>query len=151
MDNLSLASLITLYVLTGLYTLIFLGLWWFQIMVLRGKPMQNPDGTYTDWKKPGRTYGFSAYGFALADTFVACPLGIIGAILVVLGSRWGVFILALVSFFAVWVNIATTVTSLKFNKPKITVFWFVSYPLGTLLGIAFIIWTIRYFDVVFLK
>ncbi len=45
MQGLSLASQITLHVLLALIGLLALIVWGWQIQVLRGKAMDNPDGT----------------------------------------------------------------------------------------------------------
>jgi hypothetical protein len=70
-----------LLALIGLYVLL-IGVW--QIKVLRGENMQNPDGSTDDWREQ-KTH----YGIAVADVFLACPAGIIGIILVFISPRWG--------------------------------------------------------------
>ena len=68
MYELSLFSQVSLYVLLGimgLFTLIILG---WQIKVIKGKAMKNPDGTFDSWKEQ-KTH----YGIAFADILFACP------------------------------------------------------------------------------
>jgi len=145
MNGLSVASLVSLYILVALLALFFLILLVWQIQVLRGKAMKNPDGSVDDWHEQK-----ILYGIAVADIFLACPLAIVGVILTLLESKWGFFILALDSFFFLWVNIAFTVTSLRFEKPKISFNWFITFPFGALLGLAYLVWTIIHFDVIYL-
>ncbi len=124
--------------------LVALILWGWQIMILRGKSFKNPDGSVDDWHEQT-----THYGIAFADVFLACPANIAGIILVFVSPRWGYYLLALVSFWYVWANIMTTATSLRFHKPKITPMWFITFPLGTLVGLAYIIWTVVHFDAIY--
>ena len=129
---LTLISLITVIVLTA------------QIGCVRGKPFQNPDGTKDDWREQ-RLF----YGIAWADILVACPLSFAGVVLIFLAPRWGFFLMGMVSFWFVWANVMTTVTSIRFEKPRITLQWIVVFPLGTLIGLAFLLWIFVHFDLVF--
>jgi hypothetical protein len=106
--------------------------------------MENPDGSVDDWHEQN-----ILYGMAFADILIACPLGFLSVILILLGSKWGFYLLAMVSFFFVWINSATTATSLKFQKPKITFNWFIVFPFGAILGFAFLVWTIVHFDLIY--
>ena len=144
MQELSLISQVSLYVLLGIMGLICPIVWGWQIMVLRGKPMKNPDGSFDNWHKQ-KTH----YGIALADVFLACPVNIAGIVLVFVSPRWGFYLLALVSFWWVWANTMTTATSLRFEKPKITLNWIFTYPFGILVGLVYIVWTIVHFDTIF--
>ena len=144
MQGLSLGSQISLYVLLGLMGLLAPVLWGWQIMVLQGKAMKNPDGSFDDWHEQ-KTH----YGIAFADIFLACPLNIVGIVLIFVSPRWGYYLVALVSFWWVWANIMTTVTSLRFEKPRITLMWFVTYPLWILIGCAYIVWTVVHFDAIY--
>ena len=140
-QTISLASQIILYillVLLGLYILL-IGGW--QIKVLRGETMGNPDGSTDDWHEQ-KTH----YGIAFADVFLACPVGLVGILLIFLAPRWGFYLLGLVSFWFVWANIMTTATSLRFEKPKLSLNWWVTFPAGILVGLAYILWTIFHFD-----
>ena len=145
MKELSVASWVTLYVLMGLLTIFFLLVWGWQVMVLKGKPMKNCDGSEDSWHEQ-KTH----YGIALADTFLSCPVAIVSMVLIMLGSRWGFYLLALDSFFFLWANIMTTATSLRFEKPKLNFVWFVTFPLGSILGLAYLVWTVVHFDIIYL-
>ena len=144
MNGLSITSLVSLYIMMGLLVLIFAILWWWQIQVIKGKAMKNPDGSVDDWHEQK-----ILYGIAVADVFIACPLVFIGVILILSGFKWGFFLLALDSFFYLWINTATTMTRLWFQKPRITINWFVVYPFGAILGFAYLVWTIIHFDIIF--
>ena len=144
MQELSTPSQVTLYVLLalmGLLSLIILG---WQIQVLRGKDMKNPDGSSDNWHEQK-----IFYGIALADVFLACPLSIVGIVLVFISPRWGYYLLTWASFWFVWANTMTTATSLRFEKPKITLNWLIVFPLGVLVGLAYFIWTLLHFDIIY--
>jgi hypothetical protein len=127
--------------LIGVYTLLVF-LW--QVKVLKGKAMRNPDGSSDDWHQQ-KTH----YGIAFADVFLACPASVVGILLIFVSPRWGYYLLALVSFWFVWANTMTTATSLRFEKPRITLNWFIVFPSGILLGLAYIVWTIIHFHVIY--
>lgn len=144
-QTLILASQISLYVLlalTGLFSLLIFG---WQIMILRGKAMRNPDGTTDDYHKQ-KTH----FGIAFADVFLACPLSFIAIVLVFLNPRWGFYLLTMVAFWFVWANLMNTVTSLKFENPKLTLIWLIVYPTGIFIGLATILWTVIHFDIIFI-
>ena len=144
MQELCLLSQISLYVLMGLiglYTLLVEG---WQIMILKGKAMKNADGSSDDWHKQ-KTH----YGIAFADVFLTGPASIAGIVLVFVAPRWGYYFLALVSFWFVWANIMTTATSLRFEKPRITLNWVITFPFGILVGLAYIAWTVVHFDTIY--
>lgn len=146
MQDLSTLSQISLYVLLvimGLYCFIVFG---WQIMVLKGKAMKNSDGSFDDWHQQ-KTH----YGIAFADVFLSCPVNFAGIILVFIAPRWGYYLLALGSFWWVWANTITTATSLRFEKPKKTVNWIITFPFGIFVGLAYIIWTVVHFDVIYLN
>ncbi len=145
MSELSLFSQISLYVLLALMGLLALIVWWAQVGVLRGKPFKNPDGTVDDWHEQKIFYGIS-----FADVFLACPISIAGVILIFPAPRWGFYLLTMVSFWFLWANVMTTVTSLRFEKPKITLQWFIVFPFGAIVGLAYIVWTVVHIDVIFL-
>ena len=144
MQELSLVSQVSLYVLLGIMGIICLIVWGWQIRVLKGKAMKNLDGSFDNWHEQ-KTH----YGIALADIFLACPVNIAGIILVFVSPRWGYYLLALVSFWWVWANTMITATSLRFEKPKITLTWFIVYPFGILVGLAYIVWSIVHFDMIY--
>jgi hypothetical protein len=144
MQELPLLSQVSLYVLLALIGLFALLVGGWQIMVLQGKTMKNPDGSSDD-----RHMQKTHYGIAFADVFLACPASIAGIVLVFVNPRWGYYLLALVSFWFVWGNIMTTATSLRFEKPKITLGWFVTFPFGILVGLAYLVWTLIHFDAIY--
>ena len=144
MEALTQSSQITLYVLLALIGLLALIVWGWQIQVLRGKEMKNADGTVDSWHEQK-----ILFGMAIADIFLACPVSIIGIVLVFFNFRWGVYLLTWVSFWFVWANIVTTATSLRFEKPKITLEWIIVFPFGTLVGLAYFVWTLLNFEVIF--
>jgi hypothetical protein len=144
MDMLSAWSRITLYVLLALIFVFTLIVLWAQIGVLRGKPFSNPDGTRDDWREQK-----IFFGIAVADVGVAVPLCLVGIALVFLAPPCGLFLVALVSFWFLWANVMTTATSLRFEKPKITLQWLVVFPLGSVIGLAYIVWMLVHFDVIF--
>jgi hypothetical protein len=103
MQSLSLLSQISLYVLLALIGLFSLLLWGWQIMILKGKAIRNPDGSSDGWQEQK-----SHYGMVVADVFLACPASIMGIILVSASPRWGFYLLVMVNFWFVWANIMTT-------------------------------------------
>jgi hypothetical protein len=145
MQALSFFSQVSLYVLLALIGLLALIVWGWQVIVLRGKAMKNPDGSSDDWHEQKILYGIAA-----ADVFLACPASLAGIVLVFTSPRWGFYLLTLVSFWFVWANFATTVTSLRFEKPKITLAWFIAFPFGILVGLGYIGWTLFHFDTIYL-
>ena len=146
MQTLSTFSTITLYVLLALMGLLALIVWGWQVQVLRGKAMRNADGTVDDWHEQK-----IFYGMAVADIFLACPVCIIGIILVILNSsRLGFYLLAWISFWFLWANIMTTATSLRFETPRITLNWLIVFPFGALVGLAYFVWTLVHFEAVYL-
>ena len=106
--------------------------------------MKNPDGSFDNWNEQ-KTH----YGIALADIFITCPVNVVGIFLVFISPRWGYYLLALVSFWWVWSNTMTTSTSLRFEKPRITLNWIIVFPFGILIGLAFIVWTVVHFDTIY--
>ena len=143
MAPLSLISQLSLYVIVGLFGLFFLLLWWWQFMVLKGKAFKNPDGSVDDWHQQP-----IIYGIAFADVTVSCPVGIVGVVLTLLHQPLVFLILAPVAFWWFWANVMTTVTSLRFYKPKATVSWILGYPFAIILGLAYLIWIGIHFDAI---
>lgn len=145
MKELSIASSISLYVLLAVMGLTALLLWVAQFRILQGKTFNNPDGSTDDWHEQK-----AHYGIAVADVFVACPANILGIVLVFLAPRWGFYLLALVSFWWVWANVMTTATSMRFYNPRLKFpLWFIGYPFGILVGLAYIVWTVIHFDAIY--
>jgi len=144
MQDLSTLSQIVLFglmALMGLFTLIVFG---WQIMVLKGRSMENADGSADSWHEQ-KTH----YGLAVADVFLACPMCLVGIVLVFIKPQWGFYLLGMVSFWFVWANTMTTATSLRFEKPKLTLNWWITFPTGIVIGLAFILWTVVHFDVIY--
>jgi len=81
-QTLPLASQISLYVLLILIGLFSLLLFGWQINILRGKAMQNPDGTSDNFHEQ-KTH----YGIAFADVFLACPASFMAIALVFISPR----------------------------------------------------------------
>ena len=145
MQELPLVSQIIFYILVlliGLYV-VLIGAW--QIKVLQGEAMSNPDGSADDWHQQ-KTH----YGIALADILLACPAGFIGIILIFVSPRWGFYLLSLVSFWLVWANTMTAATSLRFEKPSLSLSWWITFPVGGIVGLAFILWTVINFESIYL-
>lgn len=135
---------IILYTDIVLFGIICLILWYWQWNVLRGKAMPNPDGTVDDWHDQKL-----CYGIAVADIFVAIPVALVGIVLILIGRGLGYYLTGLASFWFLWANVMTTATSLRFEKPKITLEWIIVFPFGAILGLVYIIWSIIYFKVIF--
>jgi len=57
--------------------------------------------------------------------------------------------MGMVSFWFAWANLMTTITSLRFEQPKITLQWLIVFPLGSVIGLAFIVWTLFNFKLIF--
>ncbi len=140
MSDLSFLSQTTLYLLLAFIGSLSLLILWFQINVFLGKRMPNPDGSADDWHEQK-----IFYGIAVADILFACPLGIATVLLVLAGSPWGVFLLPAHGFYFLWANTMTTVTSLRFHKPKFTLMWFIVFPLGGFVGAATLVWSAAHF------
>jgi hypothetical protein len=142
--ELSLVSRITLFALLALFGLITCVVYWAQIGCVRGRPFQNPDGTVDDWREQKLFYGI-----AWADILVACPISVSALVLIFLAPRWGFFLMGMVSFWFLWANVMTTVTSLRFENPRITLHWIVVFPLGAVLGLFYLAWTAVHFESLF--
>ena len=140
MSDPSFLSQITSYVLIAFIGLLSVLILWFQINVFRGKRMPNPDGSADDWHEQE-----IFYGIAVADILFACPLGISIVLLVLAGSPWGFFLLPAHGFYFLWANTMTTATSLRFHNPKLTLMWFIVFPLGMLVGAATLVWSAAHF------
>ena len=126
---------IWLYVVMAVLLLYTVVVFVWQIRVLRGKPMVNPDGSVDDWHRQT-----SHYGTAFADVLLACPLAAASMVLVFTSPGLGFYLLGMVGFWLVWANTATTVTSLRFCHPRPTVQWVVTFPFGVVVGLATLLW-----------
>jgi hypothetical protein len=89
------------------------------------------------------------YGIALADITIAIPVTFIGIVLIFMGWRIGYYLTGLASFWFLWANVMATATSLRFEKPKISFSWFIVFPFGALVALAYIAWTLANFDTIF--
>lgn len=139
-------SQVILYLDISLFGFLCLFLWWWQFMVWRGKPMKNPDGSLDDWHEQKITYGI-----ALADIFVAVPTTLTGIVLIFFGSPLGFYLTGLASFWFLWANVMTTINSLRFENPRITLYWFLTYPFCAMVGLVYIVWSIVNFQEIFQK
>ncbi len=145
MTDLSLVSRVIFYILVSVIGFYCAILWIVQIRVWQGGSFENPDGSVDDWH---REKGY--YGIAFADAFLACPMTLVGIVLLFIAPRWGFYLLALMSFLLLWANIMTTATSIRFYEPKRNpVYWFVTFPMGALVGLAFLVWTIVHFEAIY--
>jgi uncharacterized membrane protein len=135
------AVLYTLVAIMGLLTVIVT---WAQVGCIRGRPFRNPDGTADDWREQ-KVF----YGIAWADLTVACPLSFAGIAMLVIDPGVGLLMLTGVGVWMAWANVMTTVTSLRFEKPRITAEWLLVFPFGGLVGLAYVIWILIHFDNVY--
>ncbi len=115
--DLSLSGRIILYVIIIPFGLISMFLWGYQLMILRGKRINNPDGSVDDWHEQKL-----CYGAALADITTAVPLTLLAIVLIFLGWRLGYYLMGLASFWFVWANTMTTATSIRFENPRESLF-----------------------------
>ena len=104
--EISLISQIILYIIIVLFGLLAIIVFGWQIMVLRGKSMKNPDESVDDWHEQKL-----CYGIALADITIAVPLTLVGIVLILIGWRIGYYLTGLASFWFLWTNVMTTATS----------------------------------------
>ncbi len=139
-------SKIILYTDLILMGLFGIALWGCQLWVLSGRAFKNPDGSVDDWHEQ-KVF----YGIALADLTVGVPGTLTGILLIYWGWGLGYYLTGMASFWWLWANVMTTANSLRFEKPKITFFWFVAYPLGAILGGIYILWSMVHFEEIFRK
>ncbi|KPJ87545.1 MAG: hypothetical protein AMS18_14490 [Gemmatimonas sp. SG8_17] len=144
LTNLSAISLVLLYGLIAMIAVLTIIVGWAQIGCLRGHPFKNPDGTIDDCREQKLFYGI-----AWADLVVACPLSLVGLVAVFTAPRIGLLLLTGVSVWLVWANVMTTVTSLRFEKPRITLQWLLVFPFGSFVGLAYLIWMLFHFEAVY--
>jgi len=135
---------VILYIIIVLFGLLAVIVFVWQIMVLRGKSMKNPDGSVDDWHEQKLNYGI-----ALADITIAIPVTFIGIALIFAEWRVGYYLTGLASFWFLWTNIMGTATSMRFEKPKISLNWFIVFPFGAIVALAYIIWSLIYFQEIF--
>jgi len=135
---------VILYIIIVFFGLICIPLLRWQLMVLRGKSMKNPDGSVDDWHEQK-----NLYGIALADITIAIPVTFIGIALIFVGWRIGYYLTGLACFWFLWANVMTTATSLRFEKPNISFSWFIVFPFGAIVALAYIVWSLIYFQEIF--
>lgn len=133
-------SQVTLFVLLAFMTMFAVLTFAWQILVLMGRCMHNPDGSADDWHEQ-KVF----FGIALADVFIACPVTITGVVLILTEIRSGYFILSLAGFWFLWANIMTTSNSLRFEGPKITPVWLFTFPLGIFVGAGYLVWVVFHY------
>jgi hypothetical protein len=131
LEALSVGSRVLLYVLMTLIGFLAVLVAWAQFRIIRGHPFQNPDGSSD------------------ADLTVACPLAFVGLALVFVNLKLGLVALFGVSVWMLWANVMTTVTSLRFERPKITASWLIVFPFGSVVGMAYLTWFLLHFERVF--
>ncbi len=141
MSGLDKCFLYSYLVIFGLMCLVTL---YWQIQVLRGRSMKNPDGTTDDWHEQKLFYGM-----ALADATIAVPTALAGIGLIFLGAPQGYYVTGMASFWFLWGNFMTTATSLRFARPRLTLAWFVFFPLGSLLALLYLVWSLVHFKAIF--
>jgi hypothetical protein len=117
---------------------------WAQVGCLRGRFFKNPDGSSDDWREQK-----IFYGMAWADLVVACPLSLAALGLTLTVPKLGLLLLTGVSVWMIWANVMTTVTSLRFEKPRITLPWLVVFPFGLIVGLAYFVWILIHFEAVY--
>ena len=144
LEALPVFSRLSLYVLLTLIGVLTLIVVWAQVGCIRGRPFKNPDGTSDDWREQ-KVF----YGIAWADLLVACPLSLAGLIAVFTTPQLGLFLVGGVSVWFVWANVMTTVTSLRFERPRITLQWLVVFPFGILVGVAYLVWILVHFGALY--
>ncbi len=133
-----------LYSYLVIFGLFCLAVLFWQIQVLRGRAMRNPDGTADDWREQKLFYGM-----ALADATIAVPTALAGIGLIFLGAPQGYYVTGMASFWFLWGNFMTTATSLRFERPRLTLAWFVFFPLGSLLALIYLVWSLVRFKAIF--
>ena len=142
--SLSTTSQFILYGLIAVIAFLTIIVGWAQIGCLQGRSFKNPDGTTDDWREQKLFYGI-----AWADLVVACPLSVVGLVTVFTPPRTGLLLLAGVSVWLVWANVMTTVTSLRFEKPRITLQWLLVFPFGSFVGLAYLLWMLIHFEALY--
>ena len=144
LEVLSTVSRSVLYVLLGLIGLLTALIGWAQFGIIRGSPFKNPDGTADDWREQKIFYGIAA-----ADLTVACPLSFVSLGLTFAAPKLGLFLMAGVCVWLVWSNVMTTVTSLRFENPRITMQWLIVFPFGAAVGLAYLVWILVHFQTIY--
>jgi hypothetical protein len=55
----------------------------------------------------------------------------------------------MIAFWVVWINLATTLTSLRFEAVRFTAGWVLECPFCIVLGTAYLVWFVVNYDAVF--
>jgi hypothetical protein len=143
--EISITARIILYVIIVPFALISAALWFYQLMIFRGKSYKNPDGSMDGWE-----HQRLCYGTALGDIIYSIPLTLTASVFIFTGWRIGYYLMGLAASWCVYINIVTTSTSIRFEKPKESLLlWFFTYPFCAFLGAAYIAWSLYYFPVLF--
>lgn len=137
-------SIIALWTIIAPFTLTMIFAWWWQFQVFRGKEMKSSDGSMDSWHVE-KLY----YGIPVADITLGIPVSLLGTILIALGLQSGFVIWAMIAFWVVWINLATTLTSLRFEDVRFTASWIMEFPFFILLGLAYLVWFVVNYDAVF--
>lgn len=143
-DSLPLISQILFLFLIAFIGLFAILIFIWQLLVLKGRAMTNPDGTVDDWHEQK-----IFFGMAFADVFLACPAALAGIVMIFANFRSGFYLLSLVSFWLVWANTMFTVTSLRFEKPKINLSWLFTFPTGIVIAAGYLVWIVVHSEQVF--
>jgi hypothetical protein len=142
MEGMPVGSSMIMYGVIALLGVYFVLLWPWQLRVLRGKCVAKPDGSVDDWHVQ-KTH----FGIAVADVFVAAPVGLLAVVLAFLGSKWGFYLLALSCSYFLWASLMSTANSLRFEKPRKGFTWFMTFPFGAILSLVYLVWTFIYYDI----
>lgn len=144
MATLSHASLIWLWVIAGVLAVMSIILFMVQFKVMTGGRYENPDGSVDDIRETPLLFGI-----CLADVVFILPLTLLGVVVLFFDLQVGVFLLSLGALIFFYANLAFTATSLRFRQPKITLMWFVTFPMGILAGLAMLFWVALHFKALF--
>ena len=94
--------------------------------------------SFGEWVLYGMPFGMVASGAACAVI-----------ITLFLDPGLGLLLLTGVGVWMLWSNVMTTVTSLRFEKPRISAAWLLVFPFGGVVGRAYLIWILVHFDWVY--
>lgn len=143
--DIPLAGRVVLYVIIIPFGIVCVLLWWWQLMIFRGKTFKNPDGSVDSWHDQKLTYGI-----AVADITISVPTALIAIVLIFMNWRLGYYLMGLAQFWNLWANAMTTATSIRFENPRLHfVPWLLGYPVCLLMGLAYLGWSIYYFPELF--
>lgn len=144
-SRISKLSRISLYVLIYLMAFYLIIVMYWQVQVVRGRAMNNPDGSVDDYHEQK-----IFYGIAIADFVVPLPLMIAAFAFWYAGDVSIAHLLfAMVSFWFVYWNTVTTATSLRFETPTIDTMWIITCPFGIVLGFLYWCWIFIHYDDIF--